>query len=149
MTSQDGVLNAIHRGRLYWFYGDTNRLSYALGNFAMAGATTDLPDRVDPAVGIDLTIEAGIVRRKGERAVQLTLFACARSFGAAVALGELFYPAGCVHELLFAGEKRMTSSADTDSNVAAGRAGTIYRAARAHHFGLVIFWVNVCFHVRK
>jgi hypothetical protein len=54
VTGQDGILNAIYRGKLYWFYGDTTRLSYALGNFAMAGATTELPDRLDPAVGIDL-----------------------------------------------------------------------------------------------
>jgi hypothetical protein len=69
--------------------------------------------------------------------------------GAAVTLGEFFHTAGRIHEFLFAGEKRMTSSADTDSNVAPGRAGLIYRSTRAHHVGLVIFWVNVCFHVRN
>src|SRR5947208_2436715 len=36
-----------HKGKLYWFYGDTGRLAYALGNFAMAGATTDLPEKLD------------------------------------------------------------------------------------------------------
>src|SRR4029077_18731461 len=46
-------------GKLYWFFGDTNRLSYALGNFSMTGATTDLPDRIDPAVGIDLKYFVG------------------------------------------------------------------------------------------
>ena len=40
--------NAIYRGKLYWFYGDTDRLSYALGNFAMSGATTELPEKIDP-----------------------------------------------------------------------------------------------------
>ena len=48
VTGQDGILNAVYRGKLYWFYGDTGRLSYALGNFAMAGATTDLPEKLDP-----------------------------------------------------------------------------------------------------
>ena len=91
----------------------------------------------------------GIVRRKGERAGQLTFFARARSFGAAVALGEFFDATGGVDEFLLAGEKRMTSGADTDSNVAPGRAGVIDRAARAHDIGFVIFWVNACFHVRK
>src|SRR3954471_7164491 len=52
VTGQDGVLNAVYKGKLYWFYGDTGRLSYALGNFAMAGATTDLPDTIDPDIGI-------------------------------------------------------------------------------------------------
>ncbi|MBX6314351.1 MAG: hypothetical protein IRY99_15775 [Isosphaeraceae bacterium] len=59
VTGQDGVLNAIYRGKLYWFYGDTGRLSYALGNFAMSGATTDLPDKLDPDVGFDLRYFVG------------------------------------------------------------------------------------------
>jgi hypothetical protein len=59
LTGQDGVLTAVYRGKLYWLYGDTNRLSYALGNFAMAGATTALPDRIDPSVGFDLTYFTG------------------------------------------------------------------------------------------
>ena len=54
VTGQDGILNAIYRGKLYWFYGDTNRLSYALGNFSMTGATTELPDKIDPSVGFNL-----------------------------------------------------------------------------------------------
>jgi hypothetical protein len=54
VTGQDGILNAVYRGKLYWFYGDTCRLSYALGNFAMTGATTKLPAQLDPAVGFDL-----------------------------------------------------------------------------------------------
>ncbi len=51
VTGQDSVLTAIYHGKLYWFYGDTNRVSYALGNFAISGATSDLPDRMDPSVG--------------------------------------------------------------------------------------------------
>lgn len=59
VTGQDGILNAIYRGKLYWFYGDTGRLSYALGNFAMSGATTELPGKIDPEVGFDLKYFAG------------------------------------------------------------------------------------------
>ena len=91
----------------------------------------------------------GIVRRRGERAVQLTFFGHARSFGAAVALGEFLNAAGGVDKLLFAGEKRMAGGADTDSNVAPGRAGVIHRAARANDVGLVIFWMDACFHSSK
>ena len=91
----------------------------------------------------------GIVRRRGERVVQLSFFARARSFGAAVALGEFLNATGGIDEFLFAGEKRMAGGADTDSNVAPGRAGVIHRAARANDVGLVILWVNACFHVRK
>src|SRR5262245_22937011 len=36
VTGQDSVLNAVYKGRLYWFYGDTSRLAYPLGNFAVA-----------------------------------------------------------------------------------------------------------------
>jgi hypothetical protein len=54
VTGQDGILNAVYGGKLYWFYGDTSKLSYALGNFAMAGATTELPEKLDPSVGFDL-----------------------------------------------------------------------------------------------
>jgi hypothetical protein len=59
VTGQDGTLNALYRGKLYWFYGDTNKLSYALGNFSMSGATTDPPDRIDPAVGFTLEYFVG------------------------------------------------------------------------------------------
>jgi hypothetical protein len=54
VTGQDGVINAIYRGKLYWFYGDTLRLSYPLGNYAMTGATTDLPEQIDPDRGFSL-----------------------------------------------------------------------------------------------
>jgi hypothetical protein len=95
------------------------------------------------------TFGAGIVRRSGERAGQLTFFARARSFGAAIALGEFFDATGGIDEFLLAGEKRMAGRADTNSNVAPGRASVIHRAACANHVGLVVFWVNACFHVRK
>jgi hypothetical protein len=55
VTGQDGILTAVYLGKLYWLYGDTSRLSYGLGNFAMSGATTAAPEKLDPAVGIDLT----------------------------------------------------------------------------------------------
>lgn len=57
VTGQDSILNAIYRGRLYWFWGDTGRESYPLGHFRMAGATSKLPEQggLDPSVGVDLT----------------------------------------------------------------------------------------------
>jgi hypothetical protein len=54
VTGQDSVLNAIYRGKLYWFYGDTLRVSYALGNYSTTGATTDLPGKIDPSAGFAL-----------------------------------------------------------------------------------------------
>ena len=50
------VVNSIFRDRIYWFWGDTNRPSYPLGNFHVPGATTPLPgpDGVDPSRGVNL-----------------------------------------------------------------------------------------------
>src|SRR2546423_282002 len=76
-------------------------------------------------------------------------FAKRYGFSAAVTLGEFLNAAGGIDKFLFAGEKRVAGSAYTDSNVTPGRAGVVDRPARAHHVGLVIFWVNACFHVRK
>jgi hypothetical protein len=47
---------AVWRGRIHWFWGDTARLSYPLGNFRTTGATSELPGRggLDAAVGVDL-----------------------------------------------------------------------------------------------
>ena len=88
--------------------------------------------------------------RRGERErIQLTFFARPHGFGAAVSLGEFFNATGGIHEFLFAGEKRMTSGADTDSNVAASRAGVIHRSARANHVGFVVFWMDAFFHSSK
>ena len=54
---QDTVMAAAYGGRLVWFFGDTNRPSYPLGQFAISGATSLPPGRggLDPSVGIDLT----------------------------------------------------------------------------------------------
>ena len=56
VMGQDSTLTAIHKGRLYWFWGDTCRPSHPLGNFFMAGATSDLPGKggLDPSIGVDL-----------------------------------------------------------------------------------------------
>jgi hypothetical protein len=43
VLGQDSVLNATYKGRLYWFWGDTNRAGYPLGNFAVSGAVSELP----------------------------------------------------------------------------------------------------------
>jgi hypothetical protein len=53
---QDSVQAAIHRGKVFWFWGDTQRMDYPLGLFRTAGATTSVfhPDdaKSDPAAGI-------------------------------------------------------------------------------------------------
>jgi hypothetical protein len=70
-------------------------------------------------------------------------------FRAAVAPGKFLDAPRSIDELLFAGEKGMTSGTDTDLNVATRRASVIYRAARAHNISLIILWMNAGFHLRK
>jgi hypothetical protein len=57
VMGQDGGLAIPYRGKLYWFWGDTARPSYPLGNFGTSGATSEWPGKggLDPNVGIDLT----------------------------------------------------------------------------------------------
>jgi hypothetical protein len=56
VLGSDSVLNAVYRGKLYWFWGDTNRPAYPLGNFQTTGATSQLPGQggLDPGQGVDL-----------------------------------------------------------------------------------------------
>src|SRR6516164_1168806 len=46
----DSVVTAIYRGKLHWFWGDTNRPGYPLGNFDVPGAISEglLEGRIDP-----------------------------------------------------------------------------------------------------
>ena len=56
VTGSDSVQTAVYRGRLHWFWGDTNWPRYPLGNFNVPGATSKLPadGGLDPALGLDL-----------------------------------------------------------------------------------------------
>ena len=67
----DSVMNAVYRGRLWWFWGDTRRPSYPLGNFHVPGATSELPGRggLDPDAGVDLSYfkdETGFAKKTCE-----------------------------------------------------------------------------------
>jgi len=52
----DSAVTALYRGRIFWIWGDTNRVDAPLGNFASTGARSDLPATggLDPAVGVNL-----------------------------------------------------------------------------------------------
>jgi hypothetical protein len=69
-----------------------------------------------------------------------------RRFGAAVTAGKFLDAPGGIHELLFAGEKGMTSGANTDLNITTRRASVIHSTACARNIGLVILWMNTGFH---
>jgi hypothetical protein len=71
VLGQDSVVNAVYKGRISWFWGDTNRPSYVLGNFHVPGADSELPSQggLDPEVGVDLTYfvdEKGFARPTAE-----------------------------------------------------------------------------------
>jgi hypothetical protein len=57
VLGSDSVVSAVYRGKISWFWGDTNRPGYPLGNFQVPGATSELPDRggLDPDKGVDLS----------------------------------------------------------------------------------------------
>ncbi len=57
VMGQDSVQNAIYSGKLWWFWGDTGKPDYPLGNFHMSGATSRLPDQgaLDPDFGVALS----------------------------------------------------------------------------------------------
>jgi hypothetical protein len=52
----DSVVNAVYRGKIHWFWGDTNRPNYPLGNFQVPGATSLLPQDggLNPREGVNL-----------------------------------------------------------------------------------------------
>ena len=51
VTGQDSIQAAIYHNKIYWIWGDTNRLRYPLGHFWMSGATSDLPGQGRPRPG--------------------------------------------------------------------------------------------------
>ena len=56
VTGQDTVEAVPYRGKIFWLWGDTNRLAYPLGNFKTSSATSALPGKggLDPDVGVNL-----------------------------------------------------------------------------------------------
>lgn len=56
VVGQDSTLATIHNGKIYWFWGDTSRAAYPLGNFRTTGATSLLPNNggLSPEVGVNL-----------------------------------------------------------------------------------------------
>ena len=61
VAGSDSVVMAVYRGKIHWFWGDTNRLRYPLGNFQVTGATSLLPDAggLAPTIGVNFEYFAG------------------------------------------------------------------------------------------
>jgi hypothetical protein len=67
VTGSDSILAAVYRDRIYWFWGDTDRASYPLGNFHTTAGTSPLPRNggLPPDEGVNLsyvTRDDGFVR---------------------------------------------------------------------------------------
>ena len=56
VAGSDSVCSIVYRDRIHFFWGDTGKMSYSLGNFGTTGAIAKLPGKggLDPAVGVDL-----------------------------------------------------------------------------------------------
>jgi hypothetical protein len=56
VLGSDSVVSAVYKGKVYWFWGDTNRPAYPLGNFQTPGATSPLTKDggLAPEAGVDL-----------------------------------------------------------------------------------------------
>ncbi|MBS0210316.1 MAG: hypothetical protein JSS27_15325 [Planctomycetes bacterium] len=56
VLGQDTVMTVFYRDRFRWFWGDTLRPDYPLGQFRTSGAISKLPEQggLDPSVGVDL-----------------------------------------------------------------------------------------------
>jgi hypothetical protein len=61
VMGQDSVQAAVYRGNIHWFWGDTARPSYPLGQFRVSGAASKLPadGGLDPSAGVDLQYFVG------------------------------------------------------------------------------------------
>ncbi len=61
VLGSDSVVSALFGGKVHWFWGDTNRPRYPLGNFHVPGATSELPANggLSPNVGVDLRYFVG------------------------------------------------------------------------------------------
>jgi hypothetical protein len=57
VLGQDSVVNAWFHGKIHWFWGDTNRPDFPLGNFHVPGATSEPPGKggLEPEVGVNLS----------------------------------------------------------------------------------------------
>lgn len=61
VIGQDSVQAVVYRGRVFWLWGDTMRLSYPLGNFRTTCAWSDLPSRsgLPPSQGVNFRYLTG------------------------------------------------------------------------------------------
>jgi hypothetical protein len=56
VMGQDSVATTVYKGKVFWIWGDTGIAGFALGNFKVTAATSELPSNggLDPDVGVYL-----------------------------------------------------------------------------------------------
>lgn len=115
VVGQDSSVPAVYHGRIYWFWGDTSRPEYPLGNFSTSGATSELPGRggLPPSQGVNLRyftnaegfsrgmapvkgpgpvwIEQPLVLTNAGREVMLTRYTRMKDLGTSVEQGLMVY----------------------------------------------------------
>ena len=115
VVGQDSSVPAVYHGRIHWFWGDTARPSYPLGNFSTSGATSELPGQggLPPSQGVNLNyftdaggfsrgmapmkepgpvwIEQPLVFANGGREVMLTRYTRMKNLGTVVEQGLMIY----------------------------------------------------------
>jgi hypothetical protein len=63
----DSVVNGVYHGRVFWFWGDTNRASYPLGNFHVPGAVSNASVNADAALNLTyFTDKTGFAKKTCE-----------------------------------------------------------------------------------
>lgn len=55
VAGSDSVQTVVYKGKLRWFWQDTNQIKFALGNYSMTGATSPLPSELNANIGIPFT----------------------------------------------------------------------------------------------
>lgn len=59
VMGQDTVETAVYKGKMIWCWGDTDRVSFPLGNFDTSGATSPPPAQINLEKGINYTYFTG------------------------------------------------------------------------------------------
>ncbi|SET00899.1 Ricin-type beta-trefoil lectin domain-containing protein [Stigmatella erecta] len=54
---QDSVISTVYKGKIFWTWGDTDRVAYPLGNFRTSAALSELPTSggLNPNLGVNQT----------------------------------------------------------------------------------------------
>ncbi|MES2462725.1 MAG: hypothetical protein V4671_19260 [Armatimonadota bacterium] len=104
VAGQDSALAVVYRGRMLWFWGDTGRLAYPLGNFRTTGAVATFPSGKN-------TAESGLDFRYFNNAEGFTREMCPSKKPGPIWIGGLAVIGDTGKEELIAHYSRMESLA--------------------------------------